>query len=69
MDEIAITKNNLPRVVIIGAGFAGLNLVKKLEHKPVQIILIDQCLRTSRRLAMIVMTGQIFNPVPSCWVS
>ncbi len=42
MNEIAITKNNLPRVVIIGAGFAGLNLVKALEHKPVQIILIDQ---------------------------
>jgi len=42
MKEIAITKNNLPRVVIIGAGFAGLNLVKALEHKPVQIILIDQ---------------------------
>lgn len=42
MNEIAITKNNLPRVVIIGAGFAGLNLVKALEHKPVQIILIDK---------------------------
>ena len=42
MKEIAVTKNSLPRVVIIGAGFAGLNLVKALEHKPVQIILIDQ---------------------------
>ena len=42
MNEIAITKNNLPRVVVIGAGFAGLNLVKTLEHKPVQVILIDQ---------------------------
>jgi NADH dehydrogenase len=42
MNEIAIAKNDLPRVVIIGAGFAGLNLVKELEHKPVQIILIDQ---------------------------
>ena len=42
MKEIALTKNSLPRVVIIGAGFAGLNLVKALEHKPVQIILIDQ---------------------------
>ena len=42
MKEIAITKSSLPRVVIIGAGFAGLNLVKALEHKPVQIILIDQ---------------------------
>ncbi len=42
MKEIAITKNNLPRVVIIGAGFAGLNLVKTLQHKPVQMILLDQ---------------------------
>jgi NADH dehydrogenase len=42
MNEIAITKNNLPRVVVIGAGFAGLNLVKTLEHNPVQVILIDQ---------------------------
>ncbi|PKP09523.1 MAG: FAD-dependent oxidoreductase [Bacteroidetes bacterium HGW-Bacteroidetes-4] len=42
MIEIAITKSNLPRVVIIGAGFAGLNLVKTLEHKPVQLILLDQ---------------------------
>ncbi len=41
INEIAVVKNNLPRVVIIGAGFAGLNLVKALEHKPVQIILID----------------------------
>ncbi len=42
MNEIAKTTNNLPRVVIIGAGFAGLNLIKTLEHKPVQLILIDQ---------------------------
>jgi NADH dehydrogenase len=42
MNEIAVTKNGLPRIVIIGAGFAGLNLVKALEHKPVQMILLDQ---------------------------
>jgi NADH:ubiquinone reductase (H+-translocating) len=42
MKEIAITKNNLPRVVIIGAGFAGMNLVKVLQKKSVQIILLDQ---------------------------
>ncbi|MDF1559618.1 MAG: NAD(P)/FAD-dependent oxidoreductase [Bacteroidales bacterium] len=42
MNEIAVTNNGLPRVVIIGAGFAGLNLVKTLEGKPVQIILLDQ---------------------------
>ncbi|MGC9343565.1 MAG: NAD(P)/FAD-dependent oxidoreductase [Bacteroidales bacterium] len=42
MKEIAITNNSLPRIVIIGAGFAGLNLVKALEKKPVQLILLDQ---------------------------
>ena len=42
MKEIAKTKNSLPRVVIIGAGFAGLNLVKALERKAVQLILLDQ---------------------------
>ena len=42
MKEIAKTNNSLPRVVIIGAGFAGLNLVKALEKKPVQLILLDQ---------------------------
>ncbi len=42
MREIATTNNSLPRVVIIGAGFAGLNLVKALEKKPVQMILLDQ---------------------------
>ncbi len=42
MKEIAVTSSSLPRVVIIGAGFAGLHLVKTLENKPVQIILLDQ---------------------------
>ncbi len=42
MQEIAIINNDLPRVVIIGAGFAGINLVKTLQHKPVQMILLDQ---------------------------
>ena len=42
MKEIAITNNTLPKVVIIGAGFAGLHLVKTLEKKPVQLVLLDQ---------------------------
>ena len=42
MKEIAITNNTLPRVVIIGAGFAGLNLARALLGKPVQLILLDQ---------------------------
>jgi NADH dehydrogenase len=32
MQEIAVINNDLPRVVIIGAGFAGINLIKTLQH-------------------------------------
>ncbi len=42
MKEIANISSDFPRVVIIGAGFAGINLVKTLQHKPVQMILLDQ---------------------------
>ncbi len=42
MQEAAISNSNLPRVVIIGAGFAGINIVKALNKKAVQIVLIDQ---------------------------
>ncbi|WP_084444166.1 NAD(P)/FAD-dependent oxidoreductase [Hymenobacter roseosalivarius] len=31
-----------PRVVIIGCGFAGLQLAKKLRHAPVQVVVIDR---------------------------
>ena len=31
-----------PRVLIIGAGFAGINLVKALKGKPFQVVLIDR---------------------------
>jgi NADH dehydrogenase len=34
--------SSLPVVVVIGAGFAGINLIKKLRNKPVQIILLDK---------------------------
>jgi NADH dehydrogenase len=33
---------NWPRVVIIGAGFAGINAAKKLERAPVQVTVIDR---------------------------
>ena len=32
----------IPRVVIIGGGFAGINLAKKLKNKPVEILLLDK---------------------------
>lgn len=31
-----------PRVVIIGGGFAGINLAKKLKDKPVEVLLLDK---------------------------
>ncbi len=36
------SKNKRPRVVVIGGGFAGLNVVKKLRNAPVEIVLIDR---------------------------
>jgi len=40
--SVYLPKSEFPRVVIIGAGFAGINMVKNLENKPVQIVLLDQ---------------------------
>ncbi|SDF22141.1 NADH dehydrogenase [Pricia antarctica] len=40
--HFCIPMNNYPKIVVIGAGFAGINFIKKLENKPVQIILIDE---------------------------
>lgn len=41
-DEICLPDSDLPRVVIIGGGFAGLALVEKLKHKEVQVVLFDK---------------------------
>ena len=32
----------VPRVVVVGAGFAGLNVVKRLRRAPVEVLLVDQ---------------------------
>ena len=37
-----IPQSNLPRVVIIGGGFAGINLAKTLANKNCQVVLIDK---------------------------
>lgn len=40
--SIRIPKTSLPRVVIIGGGFAGIRLVKKLEGAGMQIVMFDR---------------------------
>jgi NADH dehydrogenase len=35
-------KNAVPRVVIIGGGFGGVQLAKNLKHAPVEILLLDK---------------------------
>lgn len=42
MNSLNIPETNLPRVVIIGCGFAGLNVAKKLNRKPFQVVMIDK---------------------------
>lgn len=39
---INLPESNLPRVVIVGAGFAGITIAKKLSGKIFQIVLIDR---------------------------
>ncbi|WP_236979829.1 NAD(P)/FAD-dependent oxidoreductase [Membranihabitans maritimus] len=41
-DEICLPDSDLPRIVIIGGGFAGLALVEKLKHQEVQVVLLDK---------------------------
>ncbi len=41
-ETICFPQSSLPRVVIIGGGFAGLAIMEKLKNKPVQVVLIDK---------------------------
>ncbi len=41
-DEICIPQKDTTRIVIIGGGFAGLELAKKLRKEPVQVVLLDK---------------------------
>ena len=40
--DFNIEQSNLTRVVIVGGGFAGIELAKNLMNKSVQIVLIDR---------------------------
>ncbi len=42
MNTLNIPDSNLPRIVVIGCGFGGLHLVKKLNKKPYQVVMIDK---------------------------
>lgn len=37
-----IPESKYPRIVVVGGGFAGINLVKALKNKPVQVVLMDK---------------------------
>ncbi|MVT10927.1 NAD(P)/FAD-dependent oxidoreductase [Chitinophaga tropicalis] len=37
-----IPESGLPRVVIVGGGFGGINLAKKLKNAPVQVVMLDR---------------------------
>ena len=41
-EHICVSETNLPRVVVVGGGFAGLNLIKRLKDLSVQVVLIDK---------------------------
>ena len=40
--HFCLPDNDYPKIVVIGAGFAGINFIKKLDGKQVQLILIDR---------------------------
>lgn len=42
LDTICLPESNVPRIVIIGGGFAGLALVEELKRKEVQLVLFDK---------------------------
>ena len=37
-----IPSSSLPRIVVVGGGFAGLELIRQLKNKPFQVVLIDR---------------------------
>ncbi|MEN7546801.1 NAD(P)/FAD-dependent oxidoreductase [Rapidithrix thailandica] len=42
MKTIDVPELNIPRVVIVGGGFAGIELIKGLRNKDVQVVLLDR---------------------------
>src|ERR1041384_6724221 len=51
---------HMPRIVIIGGGFGGINLAKKLKNAPVEVLLLDKHnYHTFQPLLYQVATGAI----------
>ncbi len=42
MNSLNVPETNIPRLVVVGGGFAGINLVKKLKNKPFQVVMLDK---------------------------
>lgn len=40
--DLNIPATGLPRVVIVGGGFGGLEIAKRLRNKPVQLVMLDR---------------------------
>ncbi len=40
--KVYIPESKYPRIVVIGAGFAGIHFIKKLKNKPYQVVLLDE---------------------------
>jgi NADH dehydrogenase len=41
-DKICIPDVKLPRIVVVGGGFAGINLAKELHGAPYQVVMLDE---------------------------
>src|SRR3982074_626359 len=42
IEDIRLAANARPRVLIVGAGFGGLACARKLDRKPVDVLLVDE---------------------------
>ncbi|MTI21258.1 NAD(P)/FAD-dependent oxidoreductase [Fulvivirga sp. RKSG066] len=42
MSQVPLPSTDKPRIVVIGGGFAGIKLVKRLKNLPVQVVLFDR---------------------------
>lgn len=42
MTETVVPSTNFPRIVIVGGGFGGIELAKKLKNKEVQVLMLDR---------------------------